>query len=552
MNGKMKSVVLLSMLVLSSGSAVAKPVAQKNLAMSIADLSSFTVNPSELKQRLDRALTQNPNSVPLNFLRGLIYDASSVMGSEGRQLARVGYMTALRSDPTYWPANYQLGLLAMEDADPVLAERSFIAAAVYADDEPQIFYALARASYCSGNIGNARLALERAIALQAPNRDEDFVTAALVTAATGDKEGAQRWLDRVSLAAASSEGRYLRGRLAKLTHSNVDANPGTMPSVSADAVSAPAVASDRKMAIVDVVIIRRQEGRSTSNGINLMDALTLQFGSKLINSERTTMTDRLSSSTTSDAVTTVQNVNLAIPSVTYSLNIANAAGSNSSIDAHETLLVYNGVTSKVFSGNTLTFATSGQLNAQSFTKEVGFSLAVTPKFIAKDSVSLTIFTGLETFDLGRSAGSFNEAVQTEKSSSEITVDMNFGETVLVSGGRFENFQSTRSSTPLLGKVPLIGNLFSNRRNRYVKDDLLIILSVRRDGGRQDRKRAEEIELIGRVGSSLWQKLGVANADQVPRIGTEEHRPYYDLENAGRGFNRIYLNRIGIESIVQQL
>jgi hypothetical protein len=45
---------------------------------------------------------------------------------------------------------------------------------------------------------------------------------------------------------------------------------------------------------------------------------------------------------------------------------------------------------------------------------------------------------------------------------------------------------------------------------------------------------------------------VANADQVPRIGTEEHRPYYDLENAGRGFNRIYLNRIGIESIVQQL
>ena len=552
MTRKMTSVALLSMLVLSSGTAVAKPVAQQNRVLRIADLSNFTVNPAELKLRLDRALMQNPNSVPLNFLRGLIYDASSVIGSEGRQLARVGYLTALRADPTYWPANYQLGLLAMEDADPDLAERSFIAAAVYADDEPRIFYALARASYCSGNIGNARLALERAIALQAPNRDEYFVTAALVTAATGDKEGAQRWLDRVSLAAASPESRYLRGRLAKLTHSNVDVNPRTMPSVSAGAVSTPAAASDRKMATVDVVIIRRQEGRSTSNGINLMDALTLQFGSSLINSERTTMTDRLSSTTTSDAVKTVQNVNLAIPSVTYSLNIANATGSNSSIEARQTLLVYNGITSKVFSGATLTYATSGQLSAQSFTKEVGLSLAVTPKFIAEDAVRLQISTILETFIFGRAAGSFNEAVQTQKSSSEITVDMNFGEAVLVSGGRLENFEATRSSTDLLGQVPLIGKFFSNRRSRYNKDDLLIILSMRRDGGRQDRKSAEEIELIGRLASSLWQKLGVANADQVPRIGFEEHRPYYDLENAGRGFNSIYLNRIGIDSVVQKL
>lgn len=115
------------------------------------------------------------------------------------------------------------------------------------------------------------------------------------------------------------------------------------------------------MATVDVVIIRRQEARATTSGINLMDVLTLQFGSSLINSERTRVSDRLSGSTISDAVTTSQNVNLTIPSVTYSLNIANAMGNNSSIEARQTLLVYNGVTSKVFSGGTLTYAASGQM-----------------------------------------------------------------------------------------------------------------------------------------------------------------------------------------------
>ncbi|MEY4670230.1 MAG: hypothetical protein RLZZ415_109 [Pseudomonadota bacterium] len=547
---QLTSAALLLMLAFPPATAEAKSTAKQTGALSLADLSSFKVKPAELQQKLDRALMQNPNSVPLNFLRGLIYDSSSPIGSEGRQLAKVGYLTALRADPTYWPASYQLGLLAMDDGDSVSAERSFMAAAIFAEDEPRIFYALARASYCSGNIGNARVALERAIALQAPSRDEDYVTAALVTAAAGDKGEAQRWLEKVSYAPGGFASRNLQGRVAKLSLSSgsladgAGANTGTAPA----ATTVP----DRKMATVDVVIVRRQEDRATSTGINLMDVLTLQFGSSLINSERTKVTDRLSGSTISDAVTTVQNVNLTIPSVTYSLNIANAMGSNSSIEARQTLLVYNGVTSKVFSGGTLTYASSGQMSAQSFTKEVGLSLTVTPKFISRDTVSLTINTAMETFLNNDAVGSFSESVQTEKSSSDITLDMNFGETVFVSGGRFANFEATRSRTPVLGSVPVIGNLFSNRRSAYAKNDLLIILSMRRDGGRQDRRSAEELELIDRLAESLWQKLGIVTPDQILRIDSEDHRPYYDLENAGRSFNRGYLDRIGLDEVLQRL
>lgn len=538
---------------LSATGLMAKPAADKSESLTLDDLSNFRVKPSALHQRLDQALMENPNSVPLNFLRGLIYDATSTMGSEGRQLARVGYITALRSDPTYWPANYQLGLLAMEDGDPFSAERSFIAAAVYAEDEPQIFYALARAAYCAGDLGTAQLAFERAKALKAPERKEEFVTAALVSAAAGEQQEAQNWLNRVGYAANSPANRYLQGRVARLAGQRAGGEAIAVPAGLASGPDATAaVAPERKMATVDVVIIRRQEGRAKSNGINLMDALTLQFGSTLINSERDRITDRLSGMRVTDAVTTVQNVSLAIPSVTYSLNIANAMGNNSSIEARQTLLIYNGVTSKVFSGGTLTYSASGQMSAQSFTKEVGLSLSVTPKFVSKDTVSLTIATAMETFLNDEAVGSFNESVQTEKSSSEITVDMNFGETVFVSGGRFENFESKRSNTPLMSDVPLIGNLFSKRMNKYSKDDVLIILSMRRDGGRQDRKSAEEIELIDHLAHSLWEKLGVSSEDQAARIGIEEHRPYYDIENAGRFFNKNYLDSIGLEEVIQSL
>lgn len=543
---KTTSGAFLLMMCLSAAPVRADASDRQGEGLSIAELSNFKVKPALLQQRLDEALMQNPNSVPLNFLRGLIYDSSSAMGSEGRQLARVGYLTALRADPTYWPANYQLGLLAMEDGDSISAERSFIAAAVYAEDEPEIFYALARASYCSGNLGTAKLALERAVALRAPDRDEEFVTAALVTASNGDGDGAQRWLSRVGYVTGSPAGRYLQTRVLQLGRPRALEQSQSGPGPSGTA------ASERKMATVDVVIIRRQEAKATTSGVNLMDVLTLQFGSSLINSQRTKVTDRLANSTISDAVTTMQNVNLTIPTVSYSLNIANALGNNSSIEARQTLLVYNGVTSKVFSGGTLTYAASGQMSAQSFTKEVGLSLTVTPKFVTKDMVSLNIATAMETFLNDDAIGSFNESVQTEKSSSEITVDMNYGETVFVSGGHFENFETKRNSTPVLGGVPLIGNLFSKRANKYSKDDLLIILSMRRDGGRQDRRSAEEIELVDRLALSLWQKLGVASPEQAPRINPEEHRPYYNLENAGRGFNSAYLNRIGLEAIVKRL
>lgn len=542
------NLALLCLCALTASEAIAQPASGKS------DRTELSAQkPVVLQQRLDRALMRNPASAPLHFLRGLLYDATSTAGSEGRQLARIGYVSALRADPTYWPANYQLGLLAMDEGDSIAAQRLFIAAANYAKDEPLVFYALARAAYCSGDTNTAKLALRRALALKTPDRDQERVTAALVSAASGDKDSAQRWVNETAPVPNSQSDRYLQERIITLAGMSSAGSNAAAGAASASGNSAPPAApTERKMAVVDVVIVRRQESQGSSSGINLMDALTLQFGSTLINSERDKVYDRLNAGGISDTVATSQNVSLTIPSVTYSLNIANASGNNSSIEARQTLLSYDGVTSKVFSGGTLTYSSSGQMSSQSYTKEVGLSLAVTPKFVAKDLVRLTIATAMETFVNGDAAGSFDESVQTQKSSSEITVDMNFGETVFVSGGRFENFESLSSRTPIIGSLPLIGNLFSKKGSKYSKDDLLIILSMRRDGGRLDQKSPEEIKFIENLGYSLWEKLGFDIPSQDAHIAPEVHRPYFNLENSARSLDPGFINHLGLGEALASL
>jgi general secretion pathway protein D len=514
-------------------------------------LADFNYEPKKIRDSLDAALLKDPNSFSLNFLSGLVYDSQSTSGSEGRELARVGYVATLRSDPTYWPANFQLGLLALEDKDAVSAESFFIAAAFYAPNQPQVFYALARAAYCAGDMANAATALKRAMDLSSPKETDELVTATLVAAATGDQANAQKWFDALSAGAKQGPDSYLQSRMLDLlaTASGSTASLVAAPAAVQPTTPPQATAGRRKMATVDVVIIRRKEAKVSSSGVNLMDALSLQFGSTLINSERSRVFNRQDSSVISDAVTTINNLNLTVPAVTYSLNIANAGGSNSSIQARPTILVYDGETSKLFSGGTITYAASGQLSSQSFTKEVGLSLSVTPKFRTEDIITLKISAGLETFDASAAASTFREALQTEKSSTELTADLRYGDTVVISSANFSELQTSNSGVPVLGDLPILGNLFKKRFNAFDSNDLLILLSVRREVGGAETGSAAEIQNVSLMAGRLWKKLAIAQPEAMSKRDPEAHRQYYTLENAGRGFSKAYINAVGMSDFV---
>lgn len=413
-----------------------------------------------------RELAQKPDNALLNFLSGLAYERTAVASSENRELARVAYRMALRQDNGFWRAAYQLGLMALEDRDAASAQHYLILAALNAPREPRVFRALARASYCQGDIIAAAAALAKADALRPPASEDDLLTAALIAAARKDEGSLNRILPSLSPALQEALGNRLIVPRAVVQNTAPIVKPGPPE-------------ANGKMAVVDVAIIRRNESSSTARGINLLDALSLQLGSSLINRNWTKTTDQIDPSQSSDLVTDNASFQLSIPTITYSLNIANARGNTSRMEARPTLLVYDDVESRIFDGGTLTFATDGQLSSSSETREVGLSLAVKPKFIDEDTVKLSVTVSLENFVPANPAGTFRQAVQTQKSSSVVSADLDFGQTILVSGGTSTTSTEGGSRTPLLGQLPLLGNLFSARNKSRQDNELLILLSLRK-------------------------------------------------------------------------
>lgn len=505
--------------------------------------------------RVNLALKFDPRNPRLNFVNGLIYESQATAGSEWRELARIGYQMANRLDPSFWAADYQQGLLALEERSPIEAQLFLLSAAQKAPQEARVWYALARASQCAGDVVTAALSLQQAQALQPVRSAEEAETAALVSAASGDAVQAARWAEAFAATAAPAHAQELRRRVAELPKLAAAASPPSSAAANAAAMppSSPASAArgpraKRHTAVVDVVILRRNEVRSTTNGINLLDALKLQFGGNLLSTSWNRVTDRRLNTDTEDLVNRKRDVQLAIPTISYSLNIANAQSAATTVEARPTLLISDGTQSKIFTGGTLTYASDGQLASNSFTREVGLSLAVKPEFISDNLVNLTVSSTLEVFANTPAPGTFRQTLQTEKSATEISTDMRFGETVLIYGGRTTQTEHSESKTPVLGDVPLLRNAFSARTGSESDNGLLILLSLRERDDDADAREQAERRSVEQLGARVF-----AGAAPVARryLRMEPNPRFYQLANPGRQFDAAYLADIGVDASLLQ-
>ena len=468
-------------------------------------------------------LSRSPDDPALHFFKALHHESSSTMQTEGRELARVGYLMALRQDGGFWRAAYQLGLMSLEERDASTAKIYLLTAALQAPREARIFYALARASYCAGDLVTATAALEKAEAIRAHETTNELVTAALIRGATGDVGLAQQFIG------------LLNPSLQKAVQTRLESPHRLQPTVM-DKVSPTQTKVGPRMALLDVVIIRRNESAGSTNGLNLLDSLSIQFGSELINRSWSKTRDYIEPSAGVDSLASTGNLQLSIPAVTYALNLANARGNESKVEARPTLLIYDGIESKLFNGGTLTFSTEGQLSSSAETREVGVNLSVKPRFDPDDTVNLSVNVTLENFFAGQPEGTFNQAVQTEKSSTTVSADLRFGQTMLVSGGTKATFSSSRSKAPVLGDIPLIGKLFNTRTQSRQDNDLLILISLRRSPASGVQPSVYDNEKL----EDLRQRAfpGISSAQLYE---PEVSRIFYQIDNPARMYDVNYLN-----------
>lgn len=458
----------------------------------------------------NRGLKFDPQHPHLHFLNALIYHQRAKAGNSTQfELSEVGYKLALKFEPAHWLAAYQLGKLYMGQHRYRLARDAFSRALVVEPDNASVAYGLAAASYAAGQPETARVALQRLPAAYRKNpavlRASALIEAALGNFDAGRKSleeyragGAEPW--RVRLVSRRLDGwkSFYRSNPSQLAQndpmnnpmndsmndpaeggSNMPGMPGAAPSQEREQGRANAAAPrDQKMVILDAVIISQERSVASSTGVNLLSGLSLMFSGNLLDYARNRTQDNRTDSSSTNTTQTNRSLTIALPAVTYSLNIANAQDSTNKLLARPSVLAYNGAQSEVFIGTEVTYTTVGE-NSNSFTKEVGLTLKVTPEFGEGGVIKVTVHTTFDAVAPTAAPGTFSQALATVKNRSDVVAEVRFGQTLVIGAGSSKRSAKTDNGVPVLRDIPLIKNLFNVESKSDQETSLLILITPRR-------------------------------------------------------------------------
>ncbi len=122
-------------------------------------------------------------------------------------------------------------------------------------------------------------------------------------------------------------------------------------------------------------------------------------------------------------------------------------------------------------------ATSSSGSVNPFTtverKDVGLVLRVRPQVGEGGTVRMTVFQ--EKSDVDPSSKSSPNGLTTNKSTIETTVVVDDGQTLVLGGLLSDSYGDGDSKVPLLGDIPILGNLFKSRSRERSKKNLMVFL-----------------------------------------------------------------------------
>lgn len=245
----------------------------------------------------NHALKLDPENAYAHFLNAFTYHLMAHQGDSSKyDLAHVGYEKALQYDRTAWWHDYFLGVLTFEQRNYVLAQRYFAQALLLDKDNLEILKGLITSTYYTGDIGLAHFLLESA--LSRGRDDAELIrAAAMIYAASGQRDLAKSYLGQYkNLRLPSYRVAHLENRIKEIETSDTTISFHTLPVANKidaqpplpapeQAPTAQRVQSSDKQVIVDVVIIRSSEQVTDRRGINLLDGLSIAFGSSDIKTD---------------------------------------------------------------------------------------------------------------------------------------------------------------------------------------------------------------------------------------------------------------------------
>ncbi len=543
-------------LLLLSACAADSPTSFTSASMGQTSLSDLprqfaATDRSDVRTRIAGALRDDPRNGDLHFLQGLSYhlDAGSGDAAAG-ELAQVGYQSAVRFAPTNAWAHYFQGVLHLERRNAPAAMEAFAVAAAGEPDRPEPFLGLASAAYMTGDLSVAQPAADRARALASKDR-APVRLATLIAAARADTPKVEEGMRALAvLSDDRAEQDYMRRRIGELHRSALffaepteqptrneprptrlaaagfmsaifgDSDPFagstaaslfsgsnsiTTPSNREPVAPLQQNAEGANQVMIEVTIILNSDQTTEAIGLNLLDGLQLQYGYENRSLDRSG-----SGAGGSSFLRTVTSV-LSVPTINYNLNIFNEAGRRYQVLARPTLTGYIGRESEFFAGRTISVQVSGVNLGSLQPIDIGVNLRVTPERITPDKTIFRVAAG-RSFLSQEAAGTFQQSLTTFKQSVSATAEVQFGQTLVLSGLSENVLDAQRSRVPGLGEIPGINLLFSRRSQLERQESVLILITpvaaTQFDSSTRDPQRGRQVQRL----VEMWNSLIDPNAD----------------------------------------
>ena len=462
----------------------------------------------QASKAINEALQIDASNSYLHFFNGLIYHLQARQGdTEKTNVAIEGYQQAIRFDPNNWLAYEFLGLAFVEKRQYRRAQSVFAEVLLSLPDDVDALLRMMAASYMGGDAVTACAMADQISALQQRQTPRFMRASVSVYASCGEfqKADTQRAAYRASGATAQDLARIdqrvaswsafhkSRSNRAELgsAASGRSAEPSMMrtqfgtTAPAAGPFGAPAgtpgiapSSGNSRMVLVDVVMVRTEDSITTNKGINLLNALTLQFGST-----GAPAFSRSISQTTGADSTTVLSRAITVPALAYSLNIANATSNLNEVLARPTLAALEGIRSEFFSGTSLNAAVVSGGNglsgsAVSIEKRYGVKLAVLPQILPDGMIKLAIDASRTFLKPPSSDIGFTYKLEISEILANANVVMRLGDTLILGGLSEKETTSTRDGAPGLQDVPIVQYFFSKQAKTDYQKSVLILITPR--------------------------------------------------------------------------
>jgi tetratricopeptide (TPR) repeat protein len=486
---------------------------------------------------INEALQLDARNANLHLLNGFVYHLQAKQGdTQKAEIAIEGYQQALRIDPANWIAQEFLGLAYMDLKQFAQAKAQFTEVLLLTPESSVALEGLMVSSYLTGDAATACSMADQLRNLAASPNPEFVRSSISVYASCGNFEQAELMREQLRARGGNAPeiertdkrlaqwkafyrkqeqgggfvktGLKTEGGAAPLQLAQAfpvpkpsaprsaapapapTPAPTPAPSTPAETTdtSAPPARTDAggnapRMVLIDVVLLSTQELITTSKGVNLLSALTLQLGSIAGNLAAYSRAVTSNSSAGAETVSTAITRAVTVPALSYSLNIANANNTVNEVLARPTLAAIEGMPSEFFSGTNLSAgvvstSTQGGTTVVPLDKRFGIKLAVTPQFLPQGQVQLKVEA--QRTSLNASAENSRVAYQIEigETTASANVVMRLGDTLVLSGLSEKSSATSRDGVPGLQDVPLVQYLFSNKRTNQVQRSVLILVTPR--------------------------------------------------------------------------